>query len=156
MALSIELVESATADARALVDELETELSALYPAENRHGFTIEKLLRPGVLFFLARDGADPVGCGGVAFDDGVAEVKRMYVRPRARRRGVARALLDRIESEARARGHVRLFLETGDVQRAAIACYTAAAFGPCQAFGSYAVMSANQIQRSRFFEKPLR
>jgi Acetyltransferase (GNAT) family len=58
-----------------------------------------------------------VGCGGVAAFEDYAEVKRMYTRPAARGRGVAKALLYRIEDEARRANKSVLRLETGVLQR---------------------------------------
>ena len=86
------------------------------------------MFQPAVLFFIARLDGQPVGCGGVAFEAGFAEVKRMYVRPAARGRSVARTILARLEEEALARGVTRLVLETGDAQQAAIRFYEHAGF----------------------------
>ena len=77
----------------------------------------------------------------------------MYVRPSARGRGVARAILARLESEAAARGVARVTLETGDAQRAAIRFYECAGFTRCGAFGAYAAMPPGAVERSVFFEK---
>jgi putative acetyltransferase len=155
MDLTIHRVESPTDDAGALVTELEAELSAEYPAENRHGLNLDRLFRPEVAFFIAcRDNA-PVGCGGVAFEHGLAELKRMYVRPPARGTGVADALLDRLTDEARSHGFSRLVLETGDAQSAAIRFYERNGFARCPAFGYYIQMPADSICRSVFFEKPI-
>lgn len=150
--IEVERLEAPTDDARALVDELEAELSAEYPPENRHGFDINRLFRPGVLFFVARMDGRPVGCGGVAFEDGFAELKRMYVRPEARGRNVAAAILARLEAEARSRGVTRLTLETGDAQRRAIRFYERSGFRRCAAFGKYALMPPGSVGRSVFFE----
>src|SRR5688572_32926877 len=84
MSLVVEAVQEPTDEARALIEELEAELSGEYAPEQRHGLSAERVFRPGVLFFVARVDGETVGCGGVAFEDGLAEVKRMYVRPRAR------------------------------------------------------------------------
>src|SRR3954470_22082118 len=54
-----------TADAMALILELESHLATRYPQESRHGFSVEKLIRDGVAFFVARLDSVPVGCGGV-------------------------------------------------------------------------------------------
>jgi putative acetyltransferase len=89
----------------------------------------------------------------VALEDGFAEVKRMYVRPQMRGRNVAQTILARLEEEARARGVIRLVLETGDVQHAAIRFYECAGFTRCVPFGSYATMPSHTIERSVFFEK---
>jgi putative acetyltransferase len=155
MALVIEQVDAPTDVARALVDELEAELSASYVAEQRHGLGIAHLFEPGVVFFIGRLDDEPVGCGGLAVEDGVAEVKRMYVRPRARGRDVAQRILARLEDEARARGATRLVLETGDVQHAALRFYGRAGFTRCAAFGRYATMPRRAIERSVFLEKSI-
>jgi hypothetical protein len=54
-----------TADATALIAELEAYLEPLYPRESRHGYSVEKLIAEGVAFFLMRDGGAPIGCGGI-------------------------------------------------------------------------------------------
>ena len=151
--LVIEQVTAPTDDARALLGELDAELSADYVAEQRHGLTLDRLFRRDVMFFMARLGGTAVGCGGVAFDVDRAEVKRMYVRPAERQRGVAQAILARLEIETRARGIRRLVLETGDGQLAAMRFYERAGFARCPAFGAYASMPRAAIARSVFFEK---
>ena len=153
MAIVLEHVQAPTDDARMLVGELDAELSGEYPPEQRHGLSIERIFRPDVLFFIARLDGEPVGCGGVAFEDGFAEVKRMYVRPHARGRGIAPTILGRLEDEARARGVSRLTLETGDAQHAAIHFYERAGFTRCAAFGAYGAMPPRATERSVFFEK---
>ena len=70
-----------------------------------------------------------VGCGGVALFDDYAEVKRMYTRPAVRGVGLAKALLRRIEDEARAVGAPVLRLETGIHQQEAIGLYEVRGFG---------------------------
>jgi len=79
----------------------------------------------------------------------------MYTRQEARGRGVAKALLRRIESQARAAGAPRLFLETGIHQREAIGLYERVGFRRCAAFGPYAAMPAENIETSLFFVKAL-
>ena len=54
-----------TEDAITLITELEAVLDPLYPSESRHGYSVEKLLREGVAFFIIRDNGVLVGCGGV-------------------------------------------------------------------------------------------
>jgi putative acetyltransferase len=108
-----------------------------------------------VRFFLARSDGMAVGCGGVALGDDYAEVKRMYTRPPARGRGVAKALLRQIEDEARSAGVPVLQIETGIRQHEAIGLYQAAGFRSCGPFGPYAAMPAARIETSLFFEKNL-
>ena len=153
MSIAIEHVTSPTDDVRTLIRDLDAELNAVYEPQQRHGFDIGGLFRPGVLFFIAYLDREPAGCGGIAFDDGLAELKRMYVRPIARRRGVAMAIVERLEHEARLRGVTRLTLETGDAQHDALRFYHSVGFTRCGTFGAYATMSPPQIARSIFFEK---
>ncbi len=155
MSVTIEHVPTATDDARMLIGELDAELSGEYEPEQQHGFSVDRIFQPHVMFFIARLDGQPVGCGGVAFDDGegLAEVKRMYVRPAARGRDVARTILSRLEDEARARGVRRLVLETGDVRHAAMRLYERNGFTRCGAFGDYATMSPRAVERSVFMEK---
>jgi putative acetyltransferase len=155
MPVQIEHVSTPTDDVRALIAGLDAELNAAYSAEQRHGLNIDRIFQPGVRFFIARLDGQPTGCGGVAINDGLAELKRMYVRPSARGHGVARAILARLESEAQAAGLTRVALETGDAQLAAIRFYEAAGFTRCEAFGAYASMPPAAIERSVFFEKKI-
>jgi putative acetyltransferase len=96
-----------------------------------------------------------MGCGGVAFDDGFAELKRMFVRPAARGKGVAQAVLAQLERDARAKGYKRLVLETGDTLGPAQRLYERAGFRRCEAFGHYRALPPATIERSYFFEKRL-
>ena len=151
--IDVALAASADDDVRLLVGELEAELASEYPPEQRHGLPLAALFQPHIRFFTARLDGAPAGCGGVALFDDFAEVKRMYVRPAMRGRGVAQALLARIEAEAKAAGLVWLRLETGDKQRAAIRMYERGGFARCAPFGVYAAMSPHQVATSVLLEK---
>ncbi|WP_028048297.1 GNAT family N-acetyltransferase [Cellulomonas sp. URHD0024] len=63
------------------------------------------------------------------------EVKRVYTRPDARRRGVSQALLASLETYARERGRRRLVLGTGPLQTEAIALYTREGWTRIPGFG---------------------
>jgi GNAT superfamily N-acetyltransferase len=83
-----------------------------------------ELAPPDGVFLVAWAGSDPVGCAAFKRLDGrTAEVKRVHVAERARRRGAGRALMLSLEDEARARGYERLRLDIGDRQPAAMALY---------------------------------
>lgn len=155
MPLEIIKAEAPTDEVRLLIGELDAELNSVYSSEQRHGFNISRLFQPGISFFVARLEGKTAGCGGVAFVDGLAEVKRMYVRPELRGRNVALAILARLEQEAREHGFGGLVLETGDAQAAAIRFYERQGFTRCEAFGEYAKMPKASIVRSVFFEKRL-
>jgi putative acetyltransferase len=151
----IELAPGETDEVRALIGELDGTLSAHYPPEQRHGLAIDAIFAPHVRFFVVRSAGVAVGCAGVALFPDLAEVKRMYVRPAARGRGAARALLARLEAEALDAGFTVLRLETGDRQPEAVRLYELAGFRPCPAFGDYAAMAPARIATSLFYEKNL-
>jgi putative acetyltransferase len=155
MSITIERAVEATPELHDLIGELNDVLGAAYEAHQRHGLSIEQLFEPNVRFFLARLENLAVGCGGVAIFSDYAEVKRMYTRPAARGRGVAKALLRKIEDEARGADKSVLRLETGTYQQEAISLYESAGFRPCGPFGPYATMPADRIETSLFFEKEL-
>jgi GNAT superfamily N-acetyltransferase len=102
------------------------------------------------VFLVVRDedGA-ALGCGAVRpLDAETVELKRMYVRPAARGRGLGAALLRALEDEARALGARRVRLETGPGQPEAIALYERAGYRAIPCFGAYAGEPA-----SRCFER---
>ena len=137
-----------TADARALVSELEAELEPLYPRESRHGYAVDRLIAEGVAFFVIRHDGAPAGCGGIQmFGSEYGELKRMYVRPQYRGLGLAKALLDQLADHARAHGVSMLRLETGVHQRAAIGLYERYGFRGIPPFGEY-----KEDPLSRFYE----
>ena len=140
-----------TADARALILELEAHLEPLYPSESRHGYAVEKLIAQAVAFFLIRRDGAPAGCGGIQlFGTEYGEIKRMYVRPQFRGMGLAKAMLDHLADHARDRGVGLLRLETGIHQHAAIGLYEREGFRPIPPFGEY-----KDDPLSRFYEKKI-
>jgi putative acetyltransferase len=154
-AILIERVDAITDDVRALIFELDNELAVAYPPEQLHGLTLRSLFESHVQFFIARMDDVPVGCGGIAFFDEFAEVKRMFVRKASRGEGVAQALLAHIESVAQLSGIRVLRLETGVRQPAAIRLYESFGFRSCAAFAPYTAMAPSAIKNSMFFEKVL-
>jgi putative acetyltransferase len=135
-----------------LIAELEDHLSQFYPIESRHGFSVEKLLREGVAFFIIRHDDIPAGCGGIQLVGAdYAELKRMYVHPTHRRQGLGQRLLQHLETYARQRDIPRLRLETGIHQQAAIALYQRMGFRRIPPFANY-----TNDPLSRCYEKPLR
>ncbi|HEY8634935.1 MAG TPA: GNAT family N-acetyltransferase [Candidatus Dormibacteraeota bacterium] len=96
-------------------------------------------LMPGLgTFVIARLHGLAVGCGAVRrVDEETVEVKRMYVDPEVRGRGVAKEILKRLEADARAMGASRLVLETGVYQEEAIGLYRLVGFNVIDCFGEY-------------------
>jgi putative acetyltransferase len=129
MAAIITLERPDSAEAVALIAELDAHLEPLYPAASRHGYGVEKLMAQGVAFFVLRENDTPAGCGGIQlFGTEYGEVKRMYVRPRFRGLGFGTLLLDHLADYARANGVGLLRLETGIRQPAAVRLYERAGF----------------------------
>ena len=88
----------------------------------------------GVFLVIRDEDGRAVGCGGVArFDDARGELKRMYVVPEARGRGLGRELLVALEAEARRLRYQAIVLETGDRQPEALGLYLSAGYEriPC-------------------------
>src|SRR5262249_55727197 len=80
-----------------------------------------------------------VGCGAVRpLEPGVGEVKRMFVLPEARGRGIARQILRSLEAAAGSLGFRVLRLETGQRQPEAIRLYQTAGYAEIPRFGEYA------------------
>ena len=83
----------------------------------------------GSSFSVAVDGGALVANYGLeASGDGIFELRRMYVDPAHRRRGLGALLLAHAEDTCRRRGAVKLVLSTSEVQAAALALYKAAGY----------------------------
>ena len=92
------------------------------------------------IFLVAYLHGAPVGCGALRplpDQTEMAEIKRMYVAPEARRHGVGLALLAALEDAARGFQYTALRLETGVRQLEAIALYERAGYQHIPAFGKY-------------------
>ena len=115
----------------------QAELRARYEGGTEPG-TPPSAADVGVVLVARQPDGTPVGCGALRpLEPGVAEVKRMYVVPEARGRGVSRALLAALEAAAVDRGWTTLRLETGPRQPEAIGLYESAGYRPIAAFGRY-------------------
>ena len=136
----------ARADSAPGADLLEAMLAELEPLYGRIDVPGAPTASPGELapprgaFLVGWLDGEPVACGGVkSLDAEVCEIKRMYVAPRARGRGVARALLAALEDEARRIGYTAARLDTGPRQPHAERLYRFAGY---EAIGNF---NANQF-----------
>jgi GNAT superfamily N-acetyltransferase len=124
-------------DVVALCEAQQAEMRGRYGGEADIGPTREAAMfvPPGGVFLVVRDGdGRAVACGGVArFDERRGELKRMYVVPELRGRGLGRRLLGELETAARRLGYRALVLETGDLQPEALGLYRSAGYEriPC-------------------------
>ena len=88
-----------------------------------------ELRPPNGVYVVGYEGTEAVAGGGVRrLSEDVGEIKRMYVRPEARSRGLARALLVALEEAARSLGYLAVRLDTGPKQVHALALYRSAGY----------------------------
>jgi GNAT superfamily N-acetyltransferase len=103
------------------------ELNALYWTSSRLDLPPvhpSELRPPGGVYLVGWEGELAVAGGAWRhLDDGLAEIKRMFVRPSARSRGIAGELLAALEDSARHLGYRRLRLDTGPKQLHALKLY---------------------------------
>jgi putative acetyltransferase len=137
--------------AQQLIAELNDELSRDYKPEERfHSLATEEVAEGAGAFVVAwLDGA-PAGCGAVRLiAPDRAELKRMYVRPAYRRRGLSRRILSALEARAAALRATRAVLETGIYQPAAIRLYETSGYARVPCFGAYAASPTSVCYEKR-------
>ena len=95
------------------------------------------------IFYLLQVGDDIAGMGGLRFlRPGVAEIKRLYVRPAYRGRNLGKHALERLLSDAHVLGYERVCLDTGNFMKAAHRLYEAHGFHDCAAYAGVEVPAA--------------
>src|SRR3954452_3702487 len=132
-------------DAETLVEQVQQEYVVRYGSRDETPLEPGYFAPPTGAFFVGYLAGAPVATGAwrrrhdVVVDgtDETAEIKRMYVAPAARRRGLARAMLTLRERTARAAGAQAMVLETGLAQPEAIALYESTGYAPIPRFGFY-------------------
>jgi GNAT superfamily N-acetyltransferase len=132
-------------DAARLVEEVQGEYVVRYGGRDETPIRPEYFASPAGAFFVGYLADEPVATGAwrrrsdVVVDGTslTAEVKRMYVAPRARGRGLARAMLAHLESTARRAGVEVMVLETGTKQPEALALYASSGYVEIPGFGYY-------------------
>jgi GNAT superfamily N-acetyltransferase len=143
----------ASAAAQELAAELEAELLGHYDGVPGSGGLPEpeNFEPPGGAFLVGREDGEPIACGGNSrCDEATAEIRRMYVAPTARGRGLSRRLLAALEDEARRLGYEAVRLETGNRQTEAIGLYASAGYERIARYGPFV-----EDERSLCFEKRL-
>jgi GNAT superfamily N-acetyltransferase len=132
-------------DAVALTETVQRFYVDLYGGPDDSPVTNEEFAPPAGAFFVGYLGDRPVAMGGWRFTSvevsgalRPAEIKRMYVSDDLRRRGLARRMLEVLESSAAAAGADAVILETGWPQTAAVALYRASGYTDIPGFGYYA------------------
>jgi len=152
LSLSISAEPFDSPDAQRLIAALDAGLAELYPPEQRFGPNLKaQHLEAGRgTFLVARDDGRAVGCGAIRLTDAAtAEVKRMYVQPDQRGKGVGRAVLARLETAAVQLGARRLVLETGSHSPEALGLYGRAGFTQVACWGDYATSPTSVCMEKR-------
>jgi GNAT superfamily N-acetyltransferase len=138
--IEVRTVPSDADPATALVEAMVAEVSQMYGRIDVPGApsaTPADFAPPGGAFVVLYEDGTPVAGGGVKrLDDEACEIKRMYVVPAARGRGLASRLLVALEDEARALGYAIARLDTGPQQPAAQAMYERAGYAPIGNFNA--------------------
>jgi len=117
---------------------LNAEIERNYPGRPVNDVDRESFHQQGGVFVLATLGREAAGCGAIRpLTLDTAEVKRMFVLPGYRGRGIARAILACLEQTAAGRGFSRIRLETGNRQHEAIGLYRSSGYREIPPFGLY-------------------
>ena len=125
-------------DAVALIAEVQQEYVVRYGGQDATPVDPAEFVPPRGLFLVAYVDGVPAACGGWRAHETDVELKRMYVAPAFRGRGLARAVLTALERTAAEAGYRRVILETGQRQPEAIALYRSSGYEPVPSFGHYA------------------
>ncbi|MDX2418533.1 MAG: GNAT family N-acetyltransferase [Xanthomonadales bacterium] len=129
------------ADALALLREAAIEARELYPDSFPPGtpWPVNSPTPERGIYLVGYSDGKPVACGALRpIDADCVEVRRMFVTADSRRKGLARAMLQELESRAADFGYSVMQLETGNRQLSAITLYESLGFKPIAPFGEYA------------------
>jgi GNAT superfamily N-acetyltransferase len=140
-AFRVELTRLDSRAAATLLVKAVAELNSRYEAHEHNPSVLdpEKFVPPFGAILVAYLDDRPTGCGALRrLEEGVAEVKRMYVEPWARRRGVGRRILAELEAAALRLGYCVIRLETGVRQPEAIQLYEAVGYRGIACYGEFA------------------
>lgn len=148
--ISLVKTDSSNTDFRLLVTELDADLKIRDGAD--HGFYSQfnkiDTIKHTVVAYAANT---PVGCGAFKeYTTDAVEIKRMYVPPEQRGKGIAAAILNELEAWAASLGYKRCVLETGKKQPEAIQLYKKSGYRIIANYGQY-----ENVENSVCFEKIL-
>jgi GNAT superfamily N-acetyltransferase len=125
--------------AQYLVGQVQQEYVTRYGGPDEAVVDPAEFIPPAGIFLVAEVDGVPAGCGAWrALPTGEAEIKRVYVEPAFRRRGLAALIVAALEDGAAAAGHGSVILNTGDQQPEALALYARLGYTPVPGYGIYA------------------
>ena len=139
--IRLEHLDPGAPEVRAIVAASDAFYDGLYPAESNHLEAIDDLQKPNVVLVGLRCNGELAASGAAKLmhDDGdYAEIKRVFVLPQFRGRGLSARLMNYLERELQQRGVVRLRLETGVRQPEALGLYRKLGYRERGPFGAYA------------------
>jgi GNAT superfamily N-acetyltransferase len=117
---------------RELLAELIAYFNEIYPGRAARPGSVtapDEMVAPHGVFLVGYEEGEAIAIGGLRpLEDGICEIKRMYVVPAARSRGAGRALLAALEDAARALGYERVRLDAGPEQRHSRALFAATGY----------------------------
>ncbi|MGH4013524.1 MAG: GNAT family N-acetyltransferase [Pseudonocardiaceae bacterium] len=138
-------------DAQCLIAGVQQEYVHRYGGEDDTPIDVSEFAAPRGTFVVGYRHGVAVACGGwrcreagPEFAAGDAEIKRMYVVPAQRGRGLSRVLLAELERRAVAAGRRRLVLETGTRQPEAIGLYVSSGYTAIPRFGKHRCAPASR------------
>ena len=148
--LTLLRTNSSNTDFVALVKELDADLAIRDGADHAFYDQFNKIINIKHAI-VAYENEAPVGCGAIKeFAPGTMEVKRMYVPPALRGKGIASTVLAALEDWAKELNYQRCILETGKKQPEAIALYKKSGYSIIPNYGQY-----ENVENSVCFEKKL-
>ena len=126
------------AESMAMLARLTAELAARYNDDGVGDFRPEDLDQQGSGFLVGRWDTIAVACGAYRpLESDIGEIKRMYVDPAYRGKGIGRKLLAVLEERARLAGYARIWLETGTRQPEAVKLYESTGYRRIEPYGFY-------------------
>ena len=135
---TIHRTDSHNRDFRTLIRQLDLDLKERYGALQNDYDKYNKIESLETVVIAVADGK-AIGCGCFKeFDGHSVEVKRMFVAPEARGKGVGARILAELETWAAERGYKRAVLETGKNQPEAITLYRKSGYAVVENYGQYA------------------
>jgi putative acetyltransferase len=148
--ITIIRTDSANSDFNTLVQHLDNELWSRYGEEQSFFEQFNKLNDIRHVVVVYQDDV-PIGCGAIKHYAGnVAEVKRMYVAPKLRGRGIAMQILGELEQWAKELSFDACILETGIAQPEAIRLYEKAGYAIIPNFGQYVGVESSVCMKKEF------
>ena len=148
--LTIKPVEPTRTEVIQLIEQLDEYQSCLYPPESNHLDSIDALSKSNSFFLAAFIDSEICGIGSAKLIDNYGEIKRVFVPSYRRGKGIAKAIMQELESYLIKQAVAYARLETGIHQKEAIKLYKRLGYYRINPFGEY-----KEDPLSVFMEKKL-